>query len=204
VLDKYRDDLEKDHRVDRKSDADVSDEKEIAETLSRGLKSISPGRDYASKYHDLMIGIIEFIFFPWLCNPIKEKEINSGRKRIDMVMENAARGGVFYKLHDIRKIPCAIVPLECKNYKTEVSNPELDQLAGRMSVNRGMFGFLCCRHFENRSKFIESCKDTYRDRKELIVPLDDNTIVKFLHLISEEKRKVIDRKINDLIDEVWY
>ena len=63
-------------------------------------------------------------------------------------MSNGAYDGVFHHLSTVRQIACPYIPFECKNYMTEIGNPELDQLAGRFSLNRGMVGFLCCRHFQ--------------------------------------------------------
>ncbi|MCK4786747.1 MAG: hypothetical protein KAV87_23515 [Desulfobacteraceae bacterium] len=85
-----------------------------------------------------MIGIVEFLFFPNLLYPLKEREIHEGRKRIAIVMENGVRDGILYDLHSVRNIPCAYVVFECKNYGRDVSNPELDQIAGRFSTNRSV------------------------------------------------------------------
>ena len=49
-------------------------------------------------------------------------------------MENGARAGIFYRLHDVRKLPCPYVFFECKNYVTEVAHPELDQTRQGMVV----------------------------------------------------------------------
>jgi hypothetical protein len=43
-----------------------------------------PGNEHASEYHNLIIGAVEFLFFPQLIYPWKEHEIHEGRKRIDM------------------------------------------------------------------------------------------------------------------------
>jgi hypothetical protein len=150
-----------------------------------------------------MIGVVEFLFFPNLLNPTKEQEIHQGRKRIDILMENGARGGVFHRLHDIRKLPCAFVPIECKNYTTEVANPELDQLAGRFSVNRGKFGILCCRAFEDRAVFVERCRDTFKDDRGLIMPLDDDLVLRLLCNVEAGCRRKIDDAVTELVNEVW-
>jgi hypothetical protein len=118
-------------------------------------------------------------------------------------MENGARQGIFHRLHDVRKLPCSFVPIECKNYSTEIANPELDQLAGRFSVNRGKFGFLCCRTFEDRTLFVERCRDTFKDDRGLIVPLDDNTILILLDKVQKGLRREIDAELTKLINEVW-
>jgi hypothetical protein len=155
------------------------------------------------RYHRLMIGIVEFIFYPKLLHPMKEREIHQGRKRIDILMENGAHTGVFYTLPNIRRMPCAYVPIECKNYGREVGNPELDQLAGRFAVNRGKVGFLCCRDFENRDLFIERCRDTFRDDRGVVLPLDDETVLRYLDLIATGNRNQLEQLWTDLINEVW-
>jgi hypothetical protein len=157
----------------------------------------------ASEYHRLMIGVLELLFFPSLLNPQKEREIHNGRKRIDILMENGARDGIFHHIHAVRKLPCSFVPIECKNYTTEVANPELDQLAGRFSVNRGKFGFLCCRTFEDRALFVERCRDTLRDDRGLIVPIDDATVLGLLEHIRQGRRTELDRELTELVNEVW-
>ncbi len=171
VLGKYRTALAALEAKGHGAAVEEEDERVIAEALATTLKVIPGGSDNASQYHSLMVGILEFLFFPNLLNPKKEREIHSGRKRIDILMENGAREGIFHRLHDVRKLPCSFVPCECKNYTTEVANPELDQLAGRFSVNRGKFGLLCCRNFEDRALFVERCRDTLKDDRGLIVPL---------------------------------
>jgi hypothetical protein len=150
-----------------------------------------------------MVGTVEFIFFPNLFNPVKEKEIHEGRKRIDIVMENSAKDGIFHRLHDIRKLPCSFVPIECKNYTTDVANPELDQLSSRFSINRGQVGMLCCRYFEDRNLFVRRCQDTLRDGRGVVIPLDDMTILKLLDLIRRGKRNELDNELTGLVNEVW-
>jgi hypothetical protein len=150
-----------------------------------------------------MIGALEVLFYPHLGFPQKEREINEGRKRIDIVMENCAREGPFYDLPNVRQLACPYILIECKNYRTDVANPELDQLAGRMSVNRGMFGLLCCRHFEDRATFIARCRDTFRDRRQLIVPLDDATVCELLGFIVAGNREQISNRMRAFINEVW-
>jgi hypothetical protein len=203
ILADYRSELVLLEKTGRAGPVSEEDERVISEALAAALTSISAGNAKAAEYHSLMIGIVEFIFFPNLLSPKKEREIHQGRKRIDILMENGARDGIFHRLHDIRKLPCAFVPIECKNYTTEVANPELDQLGGRFSVNRGMFGFLCCRTFENRKLFVERCRDSHKDGRGLIVPLDDTTVLKLLTLVRSNHRQEIDAEITNLVNEVW-
>lgn len=203
VLRNYRRALERFEQSDRNSDVESGDEPTIAEALAQVLPQILPGGATASEYHSLMIGVVEFIFFPKLIYPRKEQEIHEGRKRIDIVMQNAAHRGIFFDIPNARRFPCAYVPFECKNYVTDVANPELDQLAGRFSANRGRLGFLCCRRFENRALFIQRCRDTFRDDRGLILPIDDDTVLRFLDVIRDGRRNELDRQLADLVAEVW-
>ena len=202
VLKKYREELER-LEAEKDSEVDQEDEKLLAEMLAQALEAIPAGSADASTYHSLIVGIVEFVFFPNLGIPRKEKEIHQGRKRIDIVVENGARDGIFLRLHRNRGLPCAFVAIECKNYRTEVGNPELDQLAGRFSPNRGQIGFLVCREFEDRALFIERCRDTFKDQRGLIAPLDDRTFFVLLEFIRKGRRSEVDSRISRLIDEVW-
>lgn len=185
------------------TDVDSEDERLIAAALAETLRNISPGSDQATEYHRLMIGTVELVFFPSLLHPRKEHEIHQGRKRIDILMENGATAGIFHNIPVIHGLPCAYVPFECKNYSTEVANPELDQLAGRFSVNRGRMGFLCCRNFQDRSRFVESCRDTFRDGRGLILPLDDSAIIGMLSTIEQGNRTRIETLLSELVTEIW-
>ncbi|MBZ5548269.1 MAG: hypothetical protein LAO22_10025 [Acidobacteriia bacterium] len=203
ILCDYRKDLERMEKTDDPSDVDAEDETILAEALAQVLQNTQRGTDHATPYHRLMIGIVEFIFYPKLMHPTKEEKIHEGRKRIDIVMENGAHEGIFDILPNVRRMPCAYVPLECKNYGREVGNPELDQLAGRFSVNRGKVGFLCCREFENRDLFIKRCRDTFTDDRGLVLPLDDATIIEYLDRIARGERNELERIWSDLVNEVW-
>jgi len=203
ILKKYRAELADLEKKGLGAIVQNEDEQLIAEVLVAALRAIPPGNADAAHYHRLMIGVLEFVLFPSLLNPKKEKEIHDGRKRIDILMENGAHAGIFHRLHDVRKLPCAFVPIECKNYTTEVANPELDQLSGRFSVNRGQFGILCCRNFEDRGLFIKRCRDTLKDGRGLIVPLDDERVMHLLENVLTGKRHKIDDDLAGLINEVW-
>jgi hypothetical protein len=183
---------------------DDSDETALADAMKEALRAIPPGRDDATDYHRLMIGILEFIFFPLLLNPTMEREIHDGRKRIDIVMENGASSGILHRLHSVRHLPCSHVAIECKNYGKEIGNPELDQLGGRFSRERGKLGFLCCRSLENRALFVRRCRDTHKDDRGLIIPVDDAAIVAFLDRIANSERRNVEDELRTRIDEIAY
>ena len=100
------------------------------------LRNVAPGPQEATRYHRIVVGILELVFYPELVSPEIEREINEGRKRIDLTFDNAAMEGFFYSLHTIHNTPCQYIMVECKNYSRDIQNPELDQMGGRFGINR--------------------------------------------------------------------
>ena len=158
---------------------------DIAKYLINKLKSINTGNKDASEYHITMICILEFIFYPHISNPKKEVEINEGRKRIDIVFNNSSSAGFFFDLFEKYDIPANFIMIECKNYSTDVSNPELDQLLGRFSKHRGKFGISTSRKADDYKTLIKRCNDIYRDTDNLIIPLLDEYILSILEEIAK-------------------
>lgn len=190
--------------VDTDEVDEAVNEKILAETLRTALREVPRGGECAAQYHSLILGIVEFIFFPSLSHPVKEKEIHEGRKRIDIVMDNGAKSGIFHKLHDIFKLPCPFVHIECKNYTRDPNNPELDQLAGRMSPQRGKVGVLFCRGLEDQELFDQRCKDTYKDDRGLILALDDPRLDELLELVQRGKRHLVDERLEEWFREIAF
>ena len=78
-------------------------------------------------------------------------------------------------------VPCQLIIVECKNYTKDISNPELDQIAGRFSARRGKFGIICCRNLQNKELFIERERDTVKDGRGYIIHLTDDEIIELLN-----------------------
>ena len=132
---------------------------EVIDYLINRLKAIPPGNATASDYHRTVAGILELIFYPNLSSPQVEREIDEGRKRIDITFDNGATSGFFHRLHTTYRTPSQFIMVECKNYARDVANPELDQLAGRFTPNRGKFGMILCRTIDNMDLFLARCAD---------------------------------------------
>ncbi|MNX30960.1 hypothetical protein D3C86_611360 [compost metagenome] len=99
-------------------------------------------------------------------------------------------------------IPCQYIMVECKNYSSDPKNPELDQLGGRFSPNRGKVGFLLCRTIENMDLFINRCKDTYKDDRGLIIPFTDVDIINVLENYSDWNNDFIEAYISNRVRQI--
>lgn len=184
---------------DEISDIDI---KSINTSLISQLKKIPPGPKNATSYHRLITGILEIIFYPHLISPVLENEIHDGRKRIDLTFDNASTEGIFLRLSEIHQLPCQYIMVECKNYSSDPVNPELDQLSGRFSPNRGKVGFLLCRTINNMDLFIKRCKDTYTDQRGLIIPITDEDIINILNNYDRNNCGLTETFLSDRIREI--
>jgi len=181
------------------TDINISD---ICKSLIIDLQNIPAGSDNATLFHRLVTGILELIFYPKLIYPTLELEIHNGRKRIDLTFDNAAESGIFNRLSQNMGMPCQYIMVECKNYSTDIRNPELDQLAGRFSPNRGKVGFIICRTIDNFNLFLDRCKDTYRDNRGLIIPLTDSDLVDLLNNHNEWNSDYIETFLSNRIRNI--
>lgn len=185
------DDIEKDFR-----------EGDHAVALISELARIKSGNASASEYHRFCMAALTFLFYPNLITPIKEREIDQGRKRIDITYTNAARDGFFHTALISPQMRSLEIPVECKNYSSDIANPELDQLGGRFSHTSGFLGLLCSRTFDDKAKFIERCKDSALKRGHYILPLDDNDLVEMLRLVENGQRRgvtaVLARRLREI------
>ncbi len=178
------------------------DERVFARTLIQLLTAIPAGPAEATKYHNLTLGICSFLFYPGLSYPIKEAEIHQGRKRIDIKFTNTATSGFFFEMMNSPAARANSVYVECKNYSREIANPELDQIAGRFSPNRGKLGLLLCRSIDDRARFIERCRDTAGDHRGFIIVLEDADLIEYLELVENGVRDVINNRLRGRYDEL--
>ncbi|MDR4485490.1 MAG: hypothetical protein R3B95_20225 [Nitrospirales bacterium] len=157
----------------------------VVDRLISELHVIKPGNKEATRYHRTIAAALELIFYPRLISPEIEKEINEGRKRIDLLFDNAAETGFFFRLHNTYQTSCQFIKVECKNYGREIANPELDQMVGRFDPNTGKFGLIVCRTLDDEGLFLKRCNDSYKSQHGVILPLTDTDII---HVLGELKK----------------
>jgi hypothetical protein len=131
------------------------------------------GNSGADEYHEAILQLLRPLLHP-LTNARKEVKLHRGRKRVDIVFENATAEGFFWWLG--QHYPAPYIFVECKNYGRELGNPELDQISGRFSPSRGQFGIIVCRSLEDPNAFAQRCRDTAADVRGYVVALTDQDL----------------------------
>ena len=178
------------------------DERRFAAALKHGLAEINPGNAEATRFHKFVLGAFQFIFYPDLRDPHFEAEIHQGRKRVDISYTNACQIGFWARRRTENRTNAVRIPVECKNYQKEMANPELDQIAGRFSPNRGRLGFVVGRGFDNRQRFVERCRDTAMEDRGFVIALVDEDIYQLLTFIENGQRSHIDRFLESRFSEL--
>ena len=203
ILEKYKAELRRTASL-RNSKPTLNPKKRIltAKERIRILNDIQPGNTDATNFHKISFNSLIYIFGERLLNPYREREINDGRKRIDIVFDNNDNFGFFNKLNVLHKIQCPKIFVECKNYGREIGNPEIDQLQARLNKRRGMFGFLLCRSIENKRTLIQRCKDVMHDEKGYIIVLNDSDLSVLLNLKDDKNEQGIDKFMSEKLDEL--
>lgn len=168
--------------------------------LLESVTKVPKGKEYFSDYEKAIESLLSALFYPSLSNPQVQFEIHEGRKRIDITYTNVAMSGFFLWLGKHYSAPHVFV--ECKNYKGEVANPELDQLAGRFSPSRGQVGLLLCREFSNKELFLKRCIDTAKDNRGYIIPIDDNDLIKIVNERKKELREPQFASLKEMFDKL--
>jgi hypothetical protein len=163
----------------------------FALSLIDDLRKIPAGYDNASRYQSFMTGILTFLFYPHLTSPKMEQPQNEGRKRIDIHFVNSSRDGFFYRMRTWPMTKALYAIFECKNYSKDITNPEIDQLAGRFGQQRGNLGFITCRDLDNAGLALKRCRDVANEGKGLVLILTDENVRYLLQAVADRKRSLI-------------
>jgi hypothetical protein len=178
------------------------DERAFAKSLVVALGKIPPGMRTAGRYHKFILGCLTFVFYPELTNPIKEHELNQGRKRVDIKFTNAAEIGFFRRMAENANTRSLSVFVECKNYSSDLGNPEIDQLLARLDLRRGKIGFVLCRSLVDSKLMLERCRDAAKSDQGFVIVLTDDKVQRLLTLVAEGKRDNISDYLFSLFSEL--
>jgi hypothetical protein len=164
------------------------------------LKAIPFGKRGASEYHEAATAIVTLLWGDRLVLERKEAPLNGARKKIDILYRNRSEGGFFRSLRADHGIACPYIPFECKNYNDDPGNPELDQLAGRLTQHIGKFGILLCRAIDDARAVEDRCRGFKADKKYLLV-LADNDLDEMVRdrIEGTDDERVLRMKLRDLL-----
>lgn len=167
------------------------------DALLGAVTRLSPGAHDADAYHRAIEALFQALFYPALVNPVRESRLHDGRKRIDIRFTNSARDGFFWRIHNHHNVQAGFVVVECKNYSEDVTNPELDQIAGRFSPTRGRLGLLVFRTADDWSTCLARCRDAFHDDRGWILPIRDED----LESLVAERRQNTDSNAYQLLED---
>lgn len=201
LLADYRRDAEKDFSPigQQELSAGTGSETPDFDALLVDVLACDPGGGDATKYQHAVEKLLTALFYPALDNPVLEQKQNNGRKRIDIDYENQATEGLFYWMHAVNGVHCAYVPVECKNYTEDPANPEIDQLLGRLTIQRGHLGILCYRTSTNKDLIRQRCKDAALNGQGYVLTLDDGDLKAFV----EERKQLPDGQGFVLLSQIY-
>ncbi|PHR26739.1 MAG: hypothetical protein COA36_11385 [Desulfotalea sp.] len=202
IFDKFKSEVKKNLSSVKNSEITEDSLSDIIDFLISELRNTPTGTTNATKYHKLIVGILELIFYPNLTSPQVERQIDQGRKRIDITFDNAASSGFFHRLHSVNEIPSQFIFVECKNYTGDVTNPELDQLSGRFSLHSGKMGMLLCRKIEDFDTFIQRCRDTYIAGRGVVIPIVDSDLINILENIKNRNEETEEQLLSDRFRDI--
>lgn len=163
--------------------------------LLNDVLQLDPGKKEAYRYEDAIQALMEALFYPSLVDPKSQTPIHNGLKRVDIEFKNYAQEGFFEWVG--RHYIAPYVFIECKNFGSEIGNPEIDQISMRMSDRRGRFGILVCRSVEDDEKLLERCKAAAIDGHAYIVALQDKDLVDLV----EAAKNPFTANVYDLLEE---
>lgn len=176
----------------------IADEKEELERLKDELKNINPGKTEAYIFHKCVKNILDLVFTPNLKNWKLEQSISRWLKKIDILYENSGIYWFFNWLNYLRKINCAFIPFECKNYVDDPENPEVDQLAMRLKDKIGKMWFLILNKIDDKNWLIDKIDEVSDDAdRKYIMFLDKGDIINIIdYKLSDNEEGITDLLMN--------
>lgn len=150
---------------------------------SADFARVGSGRQHARQFERLVERVFVYAFPATLANPIAQERVDDGRRIIDIAFTNMATKGGVMSLAKTRFGSHKLI-VECKNYREDPANPEVDQLSGRTRPDFGNFGILACRTIHNENLLMDRCRDVYLHRGLLIVPLCDRDLLAMVDAVA--------------------
>jgi len=183
------------------SEKALIDDPVIFDTLAK-LKEIGLGRKHANEYHNVIFTLIQFIFDWALDNFEKEFKMDAGRSRIDIICDNYASGGLFRDFVD--RYRATTLPIECKNYSTDLGNNEFNQIMERLGPKTSQLGMVFCRKIDDVSATMSHLTDRWLRHNCMIVLFDDTLVEELTYMRLSRDFTQIQRLLRRLIRVIEY
>jgi hypothetical protein len=173
----------------------------ILETLTK-LGKVESGRRQANDYHEAIYILIQFIFDWALEDFDKEFRMDAGRSRIDIMSSNYASGGIFKEFKSLYR--ATTIPMECKNYETDLGNNEFNQIMERLGPKTSQLGLVFCRKIVDTPKIMSHLKDRWLRQGNMILLFDDELVEKLTLLRLNRNFDQIQSLLRRLIRNIEY
>lgn len=209
ILKKYKKDAEK-QSVDLDASQIEKAHREAQninlEKLKKALSDINTGKENAYDYEDFIEQTLIGLFGEYLRNPQSQRRIERQKKIIDITFDNPVIGDNFFRELSVRRnIFCPTIIFECKNYSTDLKNPEFDQMLGRFGDHLGDFGIIICRKIKDKEAALLRCQNIYNKKRKFVMLLDDMDILELIRLRGLENENQYNQTSNFLnkkLDEI--
>lgn len=203
-IDEYRTDLQEDFcPVDPAifSGKFAEDDPQIQANLDT-LTNVLAGKKAANQYHNIVYELLQFIFDWGLENFEKEYKTDHGLGRIDIIADNIAGGGILREMR--QEFHATSVPIECKNYSTDLGNAEFNQLSDRLSVTTSMFGILFCRTITDAAAMRKHQTTRWLRQQKIMLLIDDVGLRSLVELRLVRHFDGIQSSLRRMIRDVRY
>jgi hypothetical protein len=163
--------------------------------LKEKLRSISPGKEDSSKYEEVIKSIFDFILSYHYRSGILRKRNHNNKYERDIIYDISMSTDESFK-ETKNKYNATHLVIECKNSSDkEVIKKGVTQIINYFDLGEtGRFGIIVARSIQNR-KDLYHYWESLKNKKNMIILLDDKQIIDLLDQYSNKKLVII--KEND-------
>lgn len=166
------------------------------------LAELPTGAAYASAYQNTVLRLVEFVFDWCLRSFAKEYPMDQGRGRIDIICDNHAGVGLFAELKT--ELQATSIPIECKNYSTDLGNEEFNQLNDRLGDASSRLGFIFCRGVSDRRAMSRHVTNRWTRQRNMILVFDDKQLTRLARLRLARDFQGIEAIVREMVRHVKF
>ncbi|HOQ43002.1 MAG TPA: hypothetical protein PK178_12655 [Smithellaceae bacterium] len=158
---------------------DIEKLKEHAASLIKELTSITPGKEDAYEYQDIVHRILTFCFHPHLTDGTPQERTYEGTLIRDLVFTNEGIRNFWHYI--MQTFGSILIVFELKN-KTDIGGSDVDQIATYLGDTMGRFGILVSRSDKGQTSFKRRKTIFNKDSsRKVILHLTDKDLLELLN-----------------------